>query len=52
MEWMRDHAVTVEKAREMETETLKDKFTIGILANEERSIYNEEYDKIRQKAKN
>jgi len=50
MEWMRDHAVTVEKAEKMTSEDLEDKFTIGILADEEKPIYTEEYDKIRERA--
>ena len=50
MEWMRDHAVTVEKADKMTSEDLEDKFTIGILADEEKPIYTEEYDKIRERA--
>ena len=52
MEWMRDHAVTVKKSKEMTPETLKDKFSIGILADEKKPIYTEEYDKIRQRARN
>lgn len=51
MEWMRDHAVTVEKAKKMIPEDLGDKFTIGILADEEKPIYTEEYDKIRERAR-
>lgn len=51
MEWMRDHAVTVEKAAGMMPEELEDKFTIGILADEEKPIYTEEYDKIRERAR-
>ena len=50
MEWMRDHSVTVEKAEKMPSEDLEDKFTIGILADEEKPIYTEEYDKIRERA--
>ncbi|MBW1869126.1 MAG: 2-oxoacid:ferredoxin oxidoreductase subunit beta [Deltaproteobacteria bacterium] len=50
MEWMRDHAVTVEKADKMTSEDLEGKFTIGILADEEKPIYTEEYDKIRERA--
>ena len=50
MEWMRDHAVSVEKAEKMTSEDLEDKFTIGILADEEKPIYTEEYDKIRERA--
>ena len=51
LEWMRDHAVTVEKAGEMPAESLEDKFTIGILANVEKPIYTEEYNKIRERAR-
>ena len=51
MEWMRDNAVTVEKAKKMIPEELEDKFTIGILADEEKPIYTEEYDKIRERAR-
>ncbi|MCJ7686252.1 MAG: 2-oxoacid:ferredoxin oxidoreductase subunit beta [Desulfobacteraceae bacterium] len=50
MECMRDHAVTVEKADKMTSDELEDKFTIGILADEEKPIYTEEYDKIRERA--
>ena len=51
MEWMRDHAVTVEKAEGMMPEELEGKFIIGILADEEKPIYTEEYDKIRERAR-
>lgn len=51
LEWMRDHAVTVEKAEKMIPEELEDKFTIGVLADEEKPIYTEEYDKIRDRAR-
>jgi len=51
LEWMRDHAVTVEKAGKMPAESLEDKFTIGILTNVEKPIYTEEYNKIRERAK-
>ena len=50
MEWMRDHAITLDKANDMPPETLKDKFTIGILADVEKPIYTEEYNKIRERA--
>ena len=49
MEWMRDRAVTVEKALQMPSEELEDKFTIGILADVKKPIYTEEYDKIRER---
>jgi 2-oxoglutarate/2-oxoacid ferredoxin oxidoreductase subunit beta len=51
MEWMRDHAVTVKKAEGMIPEELEDKFTIGVLADEEKPVYTEEYDKIRERAR-
>jgi len=51
MEWMRDRAVTVEKAEKMTSEELENKFTIGVLADKEKPVYTEEYDKIRERAK-
>jgi hypothetical protein len=51
MEWLRDRAVTIEKAREMSPGSLEDRITIGVLADEEKPIYIEEYQKIREKAK-
>ena len=51
LEWMRDNAVTVEKAEKMIPEELENKFTIGVLADEEKPIYTEEYDKIRERTR-
>ena len=51
MKWLRDHAVTLEKARKMTPDALENKFTIGILADVEKPIYPEEYEKIRKMAK-
>ena len=51
LEWMRDNAVTVEKAEKMIPEELENKFTIGVLADEEKPVYTEEYDKIRDRAR-
>jgi 2-oxoglutarate ferredoxin oxidoreductase subunit beta len=50
MRWLKDHAVPVEKARDMEPQSLQDKFTIGILADVAKPVYTEEYAKIRDKA--
>ena len=50
MKWMRDHAVTVKKAKKMTPESLEDKFTIGILTDREKPVYTEEYQKIRERA--
>ena len=52
MKMLRDRAVGVEKARKMSSGSLKDKFTIGVLADVEKPIYTEEYQKIREKARN
>lgn len=52
MKWLRDRAVTIEKAREMSPGSLKDRITIGVLADEEKPIYIEEYQKVCEKAKN
>ena len=51
MKWLRDHAVTLEKAHKMTPDALENKFTIGILADVEKPIYTEEYEKIRKMAK-
>jgi 2-oxoglutarate ferredoxin oxidoreductase subunit beta len=51
MAWQRDHAVPLERAAKMTEEDLKDKFTTGVLIDRERSVYNEEYEKVRQWAK-
>ncbi|MBW1910597.1 MAG: 2-oxoacid:ferredoxin oxidoreductase subunit beta [Deltaproteobacteria bacterium] len=51
MKWLRDHAVTMAKARKMTPAALENKFTIGILADVEKPIYTEEYEKIRKMAK-
>jgi 2-oxoglutarate ferredoxin oxidoreductase subunit beta len=51
LQWLRDHAVTLEKARSMTTEELEDKFTIGVLTDVEKPVYSEEYKKIRERAK-
>jgi 2-oxoglutarate ferredoxin oxidoreductase subunit beta len=49
MKWLRDHAVTQEKASKMTPGSLKGKFTIGILADVEKPVYTKEYEKIRKK---
>ena len=51
MEWQRDHAVPVEKALKMKPEELKDKILIGVLADKELPVYQDEYEKIRERAK-
>jgi len=51
MEWQRDHAVPVEKALRMKQEELKDKIFIGVLIDKELPAYQDEYERIRERAK-
>ena len=51
MTWQKDHAVTIERAAQMEEEELKDKFRIGVLVDRELPVFHEEYEKIRRWAK-
>jgi 2-oxoglutarate ferredoxin oxidoreductase subunit beta len=51
MEWQRDHAVTVEKAVTMRPEELQDKIVIGMLVDKRLPVYQDEYERIREKAK-
>ncbi len=51
MEWQRDHAVPVEKALKMKPEELKDKILIGVLIDKELPVYQDEYEKVRERSK-
>jgi 2-oxoglutarate ferredoxin oxidoreductase subunit beta len=51
MEWQRDHAITVEKATTMKPEELQDRIVIGVLVDKELPVYQDEYEKIRERAK-
>ena len=51
MQWQRDHALPVEKALKMKPEELKDKVLIGVLIDKELPVFQEEYEKIRSRAK-
>ncbi|OGP69656.1 MAG: 2-oxoacid:ferredoxin oxidoreductase subunit beta [Deltaproteobacteria bacterium RBG_13_47_9] len=51
MEWQRDHAVPVEKALKMKSEEFKDKILIGVLVDKELPVYQDEYEKVRERAK-
>jgi 2-oxoglutarate ferredoxin oxidoreductase subunit beta len=51
MQWQRDHALPVEKALKMKSEELKDKVLIGVLIDKELPVFQEEYEKIRSRAK-
>jgi 2-oxoglutarate ferredoxin oxidoreductase subunit beta len=51
MEQQRDQAVTAEKAAKMKPEELKDKMVIGVLVDKELPVYQDEYEKIQERAK-
>ena len=51
MEWQRDHAVTAEKAATMKAGELEDKVVIGVLVDKDLPVYQDEYEKIRGRAK-
>jgi 2-oxoglutarate ferredoxin oxidoreductase subunit beta len=51
MEWQRDHAVEVEKAATLKPEELQDKIVIGVLVDKELPVYQDEYERIRERAK-
>jgi 2-oxoglutarate/2-oxoacid ferredoxin oxidoreductase subunit beta len=51
MEWQRDHAIGVEKASGLKPEELDDKIVIGVLVDKELPVYQDEYEKIRERAK-
>jgi 2-oxoglutarate ferredoxin oxidoreductase subunit beta len=51
MEWQRDNAITVEKAAQAKPEELKDKVLIGVLVDKELPVFQDEYEKIRERAK-
>ena len=50
MKWQKEHAVRIERAGDLSEEELKDKFTIGVLADRDLPIYTEQYDLVRQQA--
>jgi 2-oxoglutarate/2-oxoacid ferredoxin oxidoreductase subunit beta len=51
MEWQRDNAITMEKAATMKPGELEDKVVIGVLVDKELPVYQDEYAKIRERAK-
>ena len=50
MNWQKEHAIRIERAGDLSEEELKDKFTIGVLADRDLPIYTEQYDLVRQQA--
>jgi 2-oxoglutarate ferredoxin oxidoreductase subunit beta len=51
MKWQKEHAVRIEQAADMSEEELKGKFTIGVLVDRELPIYTEQYNLVRQQAR-
>jgi 2-oxoglutarate/2-oxoacid ferredoxin oxidoreductase subunit beta len=51
LKWLEAHAVRVEKAQEMSDEALAGKFTIGVLADRKNPSYIEEYERVKEKAR-
>lgn len=50
LKWQRDHAVSINRARQMQPEELNDKFIIGELWYQPRPEFTEQYQEIREKA--
>jgi 2-oxoglutarate ferredoxin oxidoreductase subunit beta len=46
MKWMRDHTVSIERAREMSDDELKDKIIRGIFVDREAPGYGDKYQQI------
>jgi 2-oxoglutarate ferredoxin oxidoreductase subunit beta len=51
MKWQRDNAIPVEQSLKMKPEELEGKILIGVLVDRDLPIYQEEYEKIRERAK-
>jgi len=50
LKWFKESAVPAAKAAGMGHDEMKGRFTIGILADEEKPVYTEQYGKIRERA--
>ena len=51
MNWQKEHAVRIERVGDLSEEELKDRFTIGVLADRDLPVYTEQYDLVRQQAR-
>ena len=51
MKWQRDNAVTVQRAKRMKPEELEGKIITGVLVDKELPIYQDEYDEVKERAK-
>jgi len=51
MKWFQEHAVTLEKARQMKDEELEDKVSIGVFTDSDKPSFLEKYHPVRERAK-
>jgi len=51
MKWFQEHAVTMERARQMNNEELEDKVSIGVLTDTDKPSFLEKYQIVRERAK-
>jgi 2-oxoglutarate ferredoxin oxidoreductase subunit beta len=51
MKWQRDNSVTVQRTKRMKPEELEGKIITGVLVDKELPIYQDEYDKVKERAK-
>ena len=51
MKWFQEHAVTMERARQMKEEELADKVSIGVLTDSDKPSFLLKYQKVRERAR-
>jgi hypothetical protein len=51
MKWFQEHAVTMQKAKQMNNEELEDKVSIGVLTDSDKPSFLEKYQLVREQAK-
>jgi 2-oxoglutarate ferredoxin oxidoreductase subunit beta len=51
MKWFQEHAVTMQKAKQMNTEDLEGNVTIGVLTDSDKPSYLEKYQLVQEQAK-
>jgi 2-oxoglutarate ferredoxin oxidoreductase subunit beta len=51
IEWFKENSVRKPVAEKMKPEEVEGKFLIGVLSDSDRTSYNEEYEKVREKAR-
>jgi 2-oxoglutarate/2-oxoacid ferredoxin oxidoreductase subunit beta len=51
LQWQHDHSISVEKAAAMKTEDLEDKIVTGVLVDKDLPVYEDEYARVRERAR-